>query len=192
MDSQEIKKKIALAFEAVNAVQDKELKATAFGVVLRFLLTAPSLNQSGRRTSDSNEDTVRENSAGIALVGKVSPVLNSLSITQEQLSEIYEVDGDNLKLRVKIDDVKSSEQQRKLANVVLFGYKIILDLKEVTGSKLLSVAKDWDIPTDHFVKNVKSSEYLQIRNVGKGKDPIFSLKPGALTKLVESVKTLAV
>lgn len=191
MDSQEIKTKIALAFEAINDVQDKELKVTAFGVVLKFLLTTPSLNQGGCRTSGSNEDAVRENSAGIALVGKVSPVLNSLSITQEQLSEIYEVDGENLKLKVKVDDVKSSEQQRKLAHAVLFGYKAILDVKEVVGSKLLAVAKGWDIPTDHFVKNVNSSEYLQIRNVGKGKDPIFSLKPGALNKLVEEIKVLA-
>jgi hypothetical protein len=190
MNSQEIKKKIDLAHEAVDEIQDKELKTTAFGVVLKFLLTTSLPNHSERYNSP-NEKSVPDNSTHVTPLAKTSSVLSSLSITQEQLSEIYEVDGDNLKLRVKVNDAKNSEQQRKIAHVMLFGYKAILDIKEVKGSQLLAVAKVWDIPTDHFVQNVKSSEYLQIRNVGTGKDPILSLKPGALNKLVEEIKALA-
>ncbi len=195
MESKEIKKKISLALEAVQEIQDKELKAVAFGAVLKQLLITELPDQSKTHTPNK---VLAENDTGPTLSSdaKTSPVLSSLPITQAQLSEIYEVNGDELKLRVKVNDAKNSEQQRKLAQVMLFGYKVLLDEKDVKGSKLLTTAKEWDIPTDHFVKNVKGNKknpnkYVDIRNTGKGKDPIFSLRPGALNKLVEEVKALA-
>lgn len=191
MDPQEIKKKIALALEAVGEMQDKELKTTAFGAVFNQLLATSLPGQNERRISKENATT--EKPIDSVPIVKTSPVLNSLPITQEQLSEIYEIDSEELKLRVKVNDAKNSDQQRKLAQVMLFGYKVLLDVKDVRGSKLLAIAKEWDIPTDHFVKNVKGNakEYVDVRNTGKGKDPIFSLRPGALNKLVEEVKALA-
>lgn len=195
MDLQEIKKQITLAFEAVGEVQDKELKAVAFGVVLERLLTKALPEQ--RKLNASKEASVKNDvTTGASSTAKSSPVLSSLPVTQEQLLEIYEIDGEDLKLRVKVNDVKNSEQQRKLAQTVLFGYKVLLDKKDVKGSKLLATAKEWDIPTDHFVKNIKGNKnspnkYVDIRNTGKGKDPLFSLRPGALNKLAEEVIALA-
>lgn len=195
MESKEIKNKISLALEAVGEIQEKELKAVAFGVVLKQMLIESLPDQS---KAHPQKEVVARNSESSDLSSnvKVSPVLSSLPITQEQLSEIYEVNGDELKLRVKVNDVKNSEQQRKLAQAMLFGYKVLLDEKDVKGSKLLLTAKEWDIPTDHFVKNIKGNKknpnkYVDIRNTGKGKDPIFSLRPGALNKLVDEVKALA-
>lgn len=195
MKSEEIKKNISLALEAVEEIHDKELKAVAFGTVLKQLLTASLPTQSKARTSD---EALAKNEVGSSQSSDIrtSPALSSLSITQEQLSEIYKVSGDELKLRVKVSDLKNSEQQRKLTQTLLFGYKVLLDEKDVMGSKLLMTAKEWDIPTDHFVKNVKGNKknpnkYVDIRNTGKGKDPIFSLRPGALNKLVDEVRALA-
>lgn len=190
MESKEIKKKISLALEVVDEMPDKELKAVAFGVVLKLLLVE-SLPDQNKAHAPKEEPIKNDAILGLSSVVKTSPVLSSLPITQDELSLIYRVDGDELKLQVQIKESKNSEQQRKLAQVMLFGYKAILDVKELSGSKLLSVAKEWDIPTDHFVKNVKSSKYLQVRNVGTGKDPIFSLKPGALNQLAEEVKALS-
>jgi len=187
MNIQEIQKKIELALEAVGEMKDRELMVSAFGVVLNSYLTSPLPNKS---MSAPHKDLGFDHPSSVIPRGKESSVLSSLSITKDQLSEIYNIDGENLKLRVKINDLKNAEQQRKLAQTVLFGYKVILDAREVPGSKLLMVARGWDIPTDHFAKNVQSSEYIQIRNVGKGKDPIYSLRPGALDKLVEEVKAL--
>lgn len=195
MDSEEIKNKISLALEAVEEIQDKELKAVAFGVVLKQMLMT---SLQGQDKVHTQKEVVAKNdeSSNSSSNVKTSPVLSSLPITQEQLSEIYEVNGEELKLRVKVNDVKNSEQQRKLAQAMLFGYKVLLDEKDVKGSKLLLTAKEWDIPTDHFVKNIKGNKknpnkYVDIRNTGKGKDPIFSLRPGALNKLVDEVKALA-
>lgn len=195
MDSQDIKKQITLALEAVGQVQDKELKAVAFGVVLERLLTNTLPEQSKPHTS-KEVSAKKDTATSASSTTKSSPVLNSLPVTQEQLLEIYEIDGEDLKLRVKVNDVKNSEQQRKLAQAMLFGYKVLLDKKDVKGSKLLATAKEWDIPTDHFVKNVKGNKknpnkYVDIRNTGKGKDPLFSLRPGALNKLAEEVIALA-
>lgn len=188
MDSKEIKNKISLALEAVEEMQDKDLKPVAFGVVLKQLFALPLPGQN--RFVPEKETHLKSTVIGTLPI-KNSSILNSLPITQDELSSIYRIDGEELKLLVQIKESKNSEQQRKLAHAMLFGYKAMLDIKEVSGSKILLVAKEWDIPTDHFVKNVKSSKYLQIRNVGTGKDPIFSLKPGALNQLVEEVKVLA-
>lgn len=197
MDSKEIKKKISLAFEAVEEVQDKELKSIAFGVVLKRLLTTslPDQSKNHAPTDVATKNEVGTGSPSASTV-KISPVLGSLPITQEQLSEIYEVNGEEIKLLVRVNDVKNSEQQRKLVQAMLFGYKVLLGQKDVKGSTLLATAKEWDIPTDHFVKSIKGNKtnpnkYVDIRNTGKGKDPIFSLRPGALNKLVDEVKALA-
>ncbi len=195
MDSQEIKKQITLAIETVSEVQDKELKAIAFGVVLKHLLATPLLDKSKLHTP-KERPIKNDGVAGASSISKTSQVLSSLPITQEQLLEVYEIDGENLKLRVKVNDEKNSDQQRKLAQVMLFGYKVLLDKKDVKGPTLLATAKEWDIPTDHFVKNVKGNKknpnkYVDIRNTGKGKDSLFSLRPGALNKLVDEVKALA-
>ncbi len=195
MDSQDIKKQITLALEAVDEVQDKELKAVAFGAVLERLLTKTLPEQSQPHTS-KEASTKTDTTTDTSSTAKSSTVLSSLPVTQEQLLEIYEIDGEDLKLRVKVNDVKNSEQQRKLAQAMLFGYKVLLDKKDVKGSKLLATAKEWDIPTDHFVKNIKGNKknpnkYVDIRNTGKGKDPLFSLRPGALNKLAEEVIALA-
>ncbi len=190
MDIQEIQDKITKALSAVSGMEDEHLKTVAFQVVLKSLLN--ELQQNGKQQEISSSNSVQQNiSADTEAVKAKSIVINSLSITQEQLSEIYEIDGKNLKLKAKVTGDKTSEQQRNLAEVVLFGYKVFLDVKEVSGSIVLAVAKEWDIPTKHFVKNVKSNEYLQIRNIGTGKDPILSLKPGVLNKLAEKVKVLA-
>lgn len=195
MESKEIKKNISLALEAVEEMQDKELKAVAFGVVLEQMLIT-SLPGQNKVHTPSEAPPRNDAAPSLSPTVRMSPALSSLPITQEQLSEIYEVNGDELRLRVKVNDVKNSEQQRKLAQAMLFGYKVLLDEKDVKGSKLLMTAKEWDIPTDHFVKNIKGNKknpnkYVDIRNTGKGKDPIFSLRPGALNKLVDEVKALA-
>src|SRR3989338_8747968 len=101
MESKEIKKNISLALEAVEEMQDKELKAVAFGVGLELMLITSLPDQNKVHTP---REAPQRNDASPSLSPsiRIAPALSSLPITQDKLSESYEVNGDEPRLRVKV------------------------------------------------------------------------------------------
>ncbi len=177
MDKNYLKEQIRLATEAIEDITDDTLKEVAFKCVLTNLLS--------RRVDSFNVDSV-----GSLVPVKNNPLQASLGLSDDVWQQVFKVEGDVIELNIKVEAASVAEQQRKLAHVLLLGYKVLLNVSEVTGSTILKVAKEWDISTESFPRNVKASEYIQTKNSGKGKDPKYLLKPGSVDKLTAEIKAL--
>lgn len=181
MDTAQLKQKITLAFEATEEIQDPNIKGIAFRVILESLLASSPVPE--QKQPPFKQKTVPGMSAADMATG-------ALFLSPETSSEVYGVEGENLFLKIKIEGDTIPEKQKRLTHILLFGYRSLLNVREVPASKLLKVAKDWDIPTTQFARNVKLSEYVQVRNSGKGKNLLLSLKLGSLEGVAEEVKQL--
>ncbi len=181
----QFRNKIKQAEAIVSDLQDEKLKKIAFNAILQKLIKLEedvSPSTAAKKGSSTTEP--------FNLSATKPGILKKLSMTDEQINNIYAVKNNEISLKVEINGDGVPDVQRKFVRVLLFGYKILLDTSEVESPKLLKVAKDWDITTGDFVRNIGRDQHIQIRNKGKGKNPIYSLKPGAIKSISKEVKKL--
>lgn len=175
------KKAITEATEAVRDMEDLDLKKSAFEILLRDLLQG----MSEQKPTEKKGVTFP---VGITSTTK-DGYKNNTVLTQEEIDSLFEVKKENLLLKIKPTGKSDTEKQQKLAHAILVGYKAIFGKDSVPVSVILTAARDWNLSVLHFGKNIQLAGYVQGKGVKKG--AIYSLKPGAVEKLKESIQKMA-
>lgn len=174
------KKAITEATEAVRDMEDSDLKKSAFEILLRDALQG---------MSEHKPTGQKEITSPVEIISKKDDHKNNTGLTQEELDSLFEVKKENLLLKIKPIGKSDAEKQQKLAHVILVGYKAIFGKDSVPVSVMLTAARDWNLSVLHFGKNIQLAGYVQGKGVKKG--AIYSLRPGAVEKLKESIQKMA-
>lgn len=174
------KKVVAQALEAVKDVPDADLKKAGFEVVLRQLLQAVAANT----TSASGEVT----GGKVNVTTKNNPV-NKTGLTDDEVNILFEKKDNTLVLRIKPTGKTVPTQQQILAHAILVGYLALFNRDSVSSAEMVVAAKDWKLFDANFSRNIQTPGYIQAKGVKKG--VTYSLKPGAISKLKESIQKMA-
>lgn len=172
-------KVVAEALESVKDVPDADLKKAGFEVVLRQLLQATPGGQLKNENNPGGE--------GVVVTGNTQ--VSKTGLTTEEINILFEDKNGTLCLKVKPTGQTIAEQHQKLAHAILVGHLALLGKESISSLVMLAAARDWHLPEKHFARNIQSPGYIQAKGVGKG--VIYSLKPGAVWKLKESLQKMA-
>lgn len=174
--------------EAIKTAQDAanvaspEMREKAFEMVLAHLLNFSKTEKISVAQSVSNIDS------SSAVSGfDFNRVATQLNLSVEQVTELYEADGEKIRVAIKPVGKRLSDQQRNLAYILMIGYKFGLGTKEIPITVFSEAADEWGIRDTNFGRNLKEAKGLQMRGGGKGKTPIYSLAPGAVEKVRDEV-----
>lgn len=176
------KSAVAEALESVKDIEDSELKKSGFEILLKKLIDAP-LDTTQPRAEGS---TTHHSPAKAA---HTSLRLNKTGLSEEEIETLFEVDGDTVTLKVKPTGSTVAEKQIALAHALLIGYKATLGQDNVSSLAVAAVAREWNIWDTNLSKKIQAAGYIQAKGIRKA--AIYSLKPGAIDKLCESMQKMA-
>ncbi len=176
------KKAVTEALEAVKEVQDADLKKSGFEIVLRSLLGvvptgAPITNKAPAMLP---RDKVANESGGS---------INKTGLTDDEVATLFEVNGETVVLKVKPVGESVPEQQQSLAHAILVGYKALFGKDGISASQMGSAAREWSLKDTNFATNIQTPGHIQAKGAGKG--ATYSLRPGAIGKLKDSMQKMA-
>lgn len=176
------KKAVSEALEAVKDVEDADLKKSAFEIVLRQLLNAaPDHTRGGPGTDMIPPESV--------VAKPNSNHTNKTGLTKEEIDTLFETKGEIVVLKVKPTGESLLEQQQALAHAILIGYHALFGKDSVTSVMMGTAARDWNLLDTNFSRTIQIPGYIQAK--GKRKGVTYSLKPGAIAKLKESMQKMA-
>ena len=165
------------AHEVVKCLEDVELQKIAFGVILKRLIgrvyaRADALIQSPATPGDSTTQ------------------IKNKGLSDEEKGILFEVEDDGKTLKLKVQPIgKTVEDQRlMLVHSILLGYHLLLGEDNVKATIMSEAARYWNLWDTNLSKTIRTSRYIQVRGSGKGK--VYSLKPGAVAKLTESIREM--
>lgn len=179
--SKNYKEATEMAIAAVKDIQDPDLKKSAFEVILRDLLNA----------DPSNIQSTHQETKGASGTESAQPNTgqNKTGLTDEEIDTLFNAEGDVLTLKVRPTGDSVPKQQQMLAHAVLVGYKAVFGKDTVPSLTMVTAARDWNLMDRHFAENVRAPGHIQTKGIKKG--AVYSLRPGAMAKLKESMQKMA-
>jgi hypothetical protein len=184
----QIQEAIRLAQNAASAASP-ELKEKAFEVVLSHLLDGNGASSTLRVPKEQVKQTKKINDNEEVSIDVVR-VASQLGITEEQAADLYQMKDSVLHLGIKPVGATLLDRQCNLANALVIGYRLGLDIKEVSITAINEAADEWNVRDSNMSRSLKTSKIIQMKGGGKGKKPVFSLAPNSLERGAAEIKTM--
>ena len=180
--SQEYKDMVAEALEAVKEVEDADLRKSGFEIILQQLLRT-------KQDGASADTPIVAPKMPAANAPAPSGRANRTGLTDEEIQTLFEIKGETVVLKVEPTGTSVPEQQQMLAHAVLVGHLALLDKDNVSTTVMSAAARDWNLFDTNFSRTILTPGHVQSRGVRRGVN--YSLKPGAVGKLKQSMQKMA-
>lgn len=162
IETGEIKEFIKRAEESVESMNDEKLKLKAFEVVLNNLMK-PS---EGIIISSEKIKSEELNNKEISMFSKDN-LLNNLELSETQLNNIVEFDGDNFRILPPIKGKSEGEKQKKASLIILTNKYYCYGAREIETAELRNNLQDMGIKSlKNMATHLKNFENYIIK---KGK-----------------------
>lgn len=180
MDQTLYKKALADAQDAVKDIQDPELKKSGFEIILKQLLqvvpavvgeVTPTIPSSG---AEPKTGGVRSSKTGL---------------TEDEIQTLFEVKDNAVILKIQPSGATVPGQQQTLAHAILVGYFALLGNDDVSSPTMAAAARDWNLFDTNFSRTILVPGFIQSKGFRKGVR--YSLKPGAMGKIKETLQKMA-
>lgn len=178
---------------AIRLAQDASLAASpdlrqkAFEVVLSHLLNEDQASARPIREIKHKEVNLTSENAPVLNIERIA---TQLGITEEQAAELYQMTHNDLHLGIRPVGERLSDRQRNLAHALVVGYRLGLDIKEVSITAINDAAEEWNVRDANISRSLKESTILQMKGGGKGKKPVFSLSPNSIERAAAEIITM--
>jgi hypothetical protein len=180
MDQQFYKKAVADAHEAVKDVEDADLRKSGFEIILKQLLQiSPAPTGGAVPHTDDNGISLKVN-AGRA---------NKTGLTDDEIQTLFEVKDKAVILKIQPSGTTVPEQQQTLAHAILVGHFALFGSDDISAKKMGAAARDWKLLDTNFSRTILVPGYIQSK--GERASVRYSLKPGAMGKVKETLQKMA-
>ncbi|MBS3105140.1 hypothetical protein J4234_02700 [Candidatus Woesearchaeota archaeon] len=181
----ELKEKIKLAQQAVEDVIDPKLKEKAFEVVLNNLISGnnqlvPILQTDSQPIQTQNKVTN----------DKLYNFLNATNVTEQQITNIFDLDGESIRIIGAIPGNTDSKKQRNATLILLTAKHYIKNEREINVPELKKTLEDLGIRSlVNLSTNLKGFENFIIMKGSKGsKSTSYRITNPGVTQGVELIK----
>lgn len=180
MDQLFYKKALIEAQEAVKDVHDPELRKSGFEVILKQLLQTASVPAGANvvmappASGEVKTDSVRGSKTGL---------------TEDEIQVLFEVKDSIVILKVQPSGTTLAEQQQTLAHAILVGHFALLGNDDISVRTMGAAARDWKLLDTNFSRTILVPGYIQSK--GQRGGVRYSLKPGAMGKIKETLQKMA-
>lgn len=185
----ELKEKIKLAQQAVEDVSDPKLKEKAFEVVLNNLIIGTK-QQVATLQNDNQPIQTQNNLTNNSLYN----FLNAANITEQQITNIFDLDGESIRIIGAIPGNTDSKKQRNATLILLTAKHYIKSEREVDVPELKKILEDLGIGSlVNLSTNLKGFENFIIMKGSKGsKSTSYRITNPGITQGVELIRGMVV
>jgi hypothetical protein len=180
LDLDQIRKKIELAKKSVEA-EEEPFKSTAFGLVLRSLLSEPG--------PASNHIAQQPPPPGPGARENLAKFAKQVGVTAEQLSTVFHFENETVELVVPIEGT-DAEKQRTASMCVLTAFDAMYARNWVGADELATILERAGVPLGHLSRNLVSDD-VHFRKKGTKSSTEYMVTPAGKTEAIRNLGELA-